>query len=186
VTVPIFFFASIAVALLVTLLWLLRQPAPKSIQKELRGKVEIEELFPLHCRCFPQIRQALSMRDEEFLSSRVSRQDLKKWRGERRAVLRQFLLGLGEDFIRLDRLARMVAALSPEISRAGETERVWLSVRFRILYRFVSLRLYTGWASLSQLTRLTEMVGSFAAQVEAGMAAFEKTSAPKLRADFSA
>ncbi len=116
-TLPIFFFAGIAVALLLTLVWLLRQPAPESVRKELRSKVEVEELFPLHCRHFPQIRQALSIRDEEFLRGRVSRQGLKKWRAERRAVLRQFLLGLGEDFVRLDRLARTVAALSPEVSR---------------------------------------------------------------------
>jgi hypothetical protein len=146
----------------------------------------VEELFPLHCRHFPQIQQALSMRDDEFLRGRVSRQELKKWRAERRAVLRQFLLGLGEDLVRLDRLARTVAAFSPEVSRARETERLWLSLRFRVLYRLVSVRLYTGWASLPQLTRLTEMVGSFAAQVEAGMAVLEETSASKLRADFSA
>jgi len=186
VTVQLFFFVGIAVALLLTLLWLLRQPAPKSIQKQLHGKVEIEELFPLHCRHFPQIRQALSIADEEFLRGRVQRDVLKKWRVERRNVLRQFLLGLGEDFVRLDRLARTVAALSPKVSRSRETERLWLSLRFRVLYRLVNLRLYTGWISLPQLTRLTEMVSSFAAQVEAGMAALEKTSASKLRADFSA
>ena len=185
-TVQFLFFAGIAIALLLTLLWLLRRPATKSVQKGLRAKVAIEELFPLHCRHFPQIRQVLSIGDEEFLRGRVSRQELKKWRAERRDVLRQFLLALGEDFVRLDRLARMVAALSPEISRAHETERVWLSLRFRVLYRLVNLRLYTGWSSLPQLTRLTEIVGSFAAQVEAGMTALEKTSASKLRADFSA
>ena len=185
-TVQLLFFAGIAVALLLTLFWLLRQPAPKSVQKELRGKVEIEELLPLHCRYFPQMRQALSTRDEEFLRGRVSPQELKKWRGERRDVLRRFLIGLGEDFARLDHLARTVAALSPEVSRARETERMWLSLRFRVLYRLVNLRLRAGWSSLPQLGRLTEMVGSFAAQVEAAMARIEKTAASKLRADFSA
>jgi hypothetical protein len=186
VTLQIYLFAGVAVALLLALFWLLRRPASKSVQTELRGKVAIEDLFPLHCRHFPQIRQALSIRDEEFLRGRVSPQELKKWRAERRDVLRQFLLGLGEDFLRLDRLARTVAALSPEVSRARETERLWLSLRFRVLYRLVNIGLYTSRSSLSQLTRLTEMVGSFAAQIEAAIAALEKTSASKLRADFSA
>ena len=185
-TPEVYFFAGIAVAILVPMFSLLRQPASKSVQKELRGKVAIEELLPLHCRHFPQIRQALSQRDDEFLRGRISRVELKKWRDERRNVLRQFLLGLGEDFVRLDRLAKTVAALSPEVSRAQEAERVWLSLRFRILYRLVGLRLFAGWPSLPQLARLTEMVGSFAARVEAAMAALEKTSASKLRADFSA
>lgn len=185
-TVQLLFFAGIAVALLLALFWLLRQPASKSVQKELRGKVEIEELLPLHCRHFPQMQQALSIRDEEFLRGRVSLRELKKWRAERRDVLRRFLLGLGEDFARLDRLARTVAALSPQVSRAHETERMWLGFRFRVLYGLVNLRLRAGWSSLPQLGRLTEMVGSFAAQVEAAMAALEKTSASKLRADFSA
>lgn len=185
-TLTLFFFAGIAIALLLALLWLLRQPAPKSARKELRGEARIEELFPLHCQHFPQIRQALSTQDEEFLRGRVSREELGKWRAERRAVLQQFLTGLGEDFDRLSQVARTVAALSPEVSRARETEQFWLGLRFRILHRLVSLRLYAGWVSLTQLARLTEMVGSLAARIEAGMAALEETSASKLRGDFSA
>ena len=166
----------IALALVVALVWLLHRPLSWAGTAELEGSLEPENLFPVHCRHFPQIRQALSRADMEFLRGRASGRTLREWRSERRNVLRQFLAGLGQDFARLDRLARTVAALSPEVSREREMERLWLSVRFLVIYRLVSLRLAAGVAPLPQVVRLTELVGSFAAQVETRMAALGQTA----------
>lgn len=168
-------FTAMALALLVALVWLLHRPSSWAGTTESERSLEPENLFPIHCRHFPQIRQALSEADGEFLRGRASGRTLREWRGERRDVLRQFLAGLGQDFARLDRLARTVAALSPEVSREREMERLWLSVRFLVMHRLVSLRLATGVAPLPQVVRLTELVGSFAAQVEARMAALDQT-----------
>ena len=168
-------FAVTALALVAALVWLLHRPSSWAGTAESEGSLELEDLFPLHCRHFRQIRQALSRADTEFLRGRASVRTLREWRSERRDVLRQFLAGLGQDFARLDRLARTVAALSPEVSREQEMERLWLSVRFLVIYRLVSLRLAAGFAPLPQVVRLTELVGSFAAQVEARMAALDQT-----------
>lgn len=162
-----------AVALLVALVWLLRRPSSWGGAYADQA-LEIENLFPLHCRHFPQVRQTLLEADTQFMRRRAPREMLRRWRAERREVLRQFLAGLGQDFERLDRLARAVAALSPEVSREREMERLWLSLRFLVMYRLVSLRLATGFAPLPQVARLTELVGTFASQMEARMAALER------------
>lgn len=161
----------VTVTLLVALVWLLRRPASRMGAAVSERTLELENLFPLHCRHFPQIRQALSGADAGFLRGRASRRALKEWRAERRHVLRHFLAGLGEDFERLDRLARTVAALSPEVNRKQEMERFWLSTQFLLLYRVVSLRLVAGFPRLPQVAHLTDLIGSLAAQVDERMAA---------------
>ncbi len=178
-------FAGGALALLLLLLWLALKPvSPPTPAAE--AKLQIEDLFPLHCRHFPQVRQALSSADLAYLKGRASQRILRQVRAERREVTRKFLAGLKEDFLRLDRLARTVAALSPEVSRAQEAERFWLGLRFRILYGFVRLRLEVGSVPVPQLGRLTDLVGSLATQIETAMAALGEASLADLRSSLSA
>ncbi len=178
-------FVVTALALLAALLWLLHKPSSWT-GAHCDDALEIENLVPLHCRHFPEVRQALSGADAEFMRQRAPRETLRRWRRERREVLRQFLAGLGQDFARVDRLARAVAALSPEVSREREMERLWLSLRFLVIYRLVSLQLATGFAPLPQVARLTELVGSVASQIETRMAALEQTAPSPVRPRFSA
>jgi hypothetical protein len=186
VTLGIFLFAALSLALLLALVYLLRKPAPSQSTPSPTGKIQIEELFPLHCRHFPQMRQVLFATDAEYVRRRCSRSAQRPWRAERRRILRRYLNGLGEDFVRLDRLHRTVTALSPDVARAREAEWFWLGLRFRLMYRLVELRLAFGWVAMPHLARLVEMVGSFAAEIEAGMAALEKSAISRLRIDFSA
>jgi HAMP domain-containing protein len=181
-----FLFVGVGLALLLTLLWLAGRPVAPPLTPTVEAKLEIEDLFTLHCRYFPQVRQALSPEDLAYLKERASPRIVRQVRAERREVVRRFLVGLKEDFSRLDRLARTVAALSPEISRAQEAERFWLGLRFRILYALVQLKLASGWVSLPQLGRLTELIGSLAAQMERAMAALEQASIEQLRSNLSA
>ena len=97
-----------------------------------------------HLRYFPQIRQALSAADSQYLMENAPPHVAKQALRERRAVARRFLKGLHEDFSNLARLGRIIAALSPEVSREQETERLILSLKFQILYTLVWLRLSTG------------------------------------------
>jgi len=177
-------FVGVALMLLLVLLWLAWTPVAPPPPVEPRLK--IEELFPLHCRHFPQVRQALSPADLAYLRGRASARILRQVRAERCEVTRKFLAGLKEDFSRLNRLAATVAALSPEISRAQEAERLRLILRFRILYGLVWLRLATGSISLPQLGRLTDLLGSLAAQIETAMVALAEASAEQLRSGLSA
>src|SRR4029077_1933516 len=125
---------TLALALAVLLLWLLR-PRPPSV--EVPGPAvdhAIEAALPVHYRFFPQIRQALSAVDNQYLLEvappHIARQVLR----ERRAVARSFLRGLHEDYSSLERLARMVASLSPVLSRQQEFERLLLGLKFRLLF----------------------------------------------------
>ncbi len=176
----------IALGLFGLLFWLLFRPLPQGRNAaEFAARLELEELFPLHCRHFPQIRRALSSEDEVFLQRRSSRRTYESWLANRRRAVRSFLAGLRQDFVRLEQLARAVAALSPQVNRAREMEQFWLSLRFRMLYRLVALRIQIGSIPLPEMTRLTQLVGSFAARIEAGIAALEESSVSNLRTTFS-
>ena len=123
-----------------------------------------------HYQYFPQIRQALSAADARYLKDHAPPEIARKALLERRKVARQFLQGLREDFSSLARLGRVIAALSPEISRKQETERLILTLKFQILYSLVQLRLYTGSVPLDQIAGLTGLVGRLAIRMDEAMA----------------
>jgi hypothetical protein len=88
---------------------------------------------------------------------------------ERRAIARRFLQGLLEDFSGLEQLARVVASLSPVLSRKQETERLLLGLRFRLLYSVVRWKLSLGEIPISEIERLTGLVGRLALRMEQAM-----------------
>ena len=89
---------------------------------------------------------------------------------ERRAVARGFLKGLHEDFSNLARLGRIIAALSPEVSREQEAERLVLTLKFQVQYCFVWFRLSAGKLPLKQLEHLTGLVERLATRMDKAMA----------------
>ncbi len=125
---------------------------------------------PKHYQYFPQIRSALSAEDKEFLIQHASPQVARQALRERRAVARGYLKGLREDFSDLARLGRIIAALSPEISRKQETQRLMLTLKFELLYALVMVRLSTGNLPIGQLENLTGIVGRLATRVDEAMA----------------
>jgi hypothetical protein len=183
-------FAVVALLLLAALLWLVREPAAPALPVSRRTaeaeKLQFEELFPLHCRHFPQIQQALSRGDAEFVEQRVGPEELRRWRRERRAVVRRFVAGLAEDYAKLARLARTVALLAPEVSRRRESELFWLGVRFRVLYALVRLRLALGAVPAGELERLADLMGGLARQMEAAIASLGEGSLRQVQSRFTA
>jgi hypothetical protein len=178
---------AIVIAFIAVVLWLLRSgrrerlpgPSPTEV-------LEMESVLPRHYRYFPQVRQALSLSDGEYLDRVAPRDVAQTAHRERRAVARQFLAGLREDFLNLERLGRMIAALSPAISSEQETERLILGLKFRLLYGRVWLRLSTGREPLEQLEQLTGLVGRLATRMEKAMTAVGALSAPGLNSTLSA
>jgi hypothetical protein len=177
---------SLAIAFFGVLLWLLRpwHRAPKAGPSSF--DIRAQSVLPRHYRYFPQVRQALSASDGEYLDRMAPRDVAQRVHRERRAVARQFLAGLHEDFSSLERLARMVAALSPVISSQQETERLILGLKFRLLYAWVWLRLSTGLEPLQQLEQLTGLVGRLATRMEQAMTAVSALSAPGLNSNLNA
>lgn len=160
----------LAVALFGAVLWLLRPGKPlaesahSSLDKEAIGT------RPSHFRYFAQIKQALSTSDQEYLQKIAQPGIARQVRRERRAVARNFLRGLREDFASLEQLGRMIAALSPVVSRKHETERLVQNLKFQLLYAIVWVNLSTGRMPLQQIEQLTGLVSRLALRMEQGMA----------------
>jgi len=177
---------SLGLVFALLLLWLLRPrrqsevPAAPAIDRAL----DID--FPKHYRYFPQIRQALSAGDDQYLREVAPPEVAQQVFRERRAVARKFLRGLHEDFSNLERLGRIVASLSPVVSRKQESEQILLGLQFRLLYGFVWLRLSSGRVPLGQIEHLTELIGRLALRMEQAMAQISALSAERLSREISA
>ena len=172
--------------LLVLVLLLARERADSRRAPEAAAALLSKGAFPIHCRHFPQVRQALSAADQQYLEQRASAPVRRQARRERRKVAQQFVTGIKEDFLRLDRVGRTVASLSPGVSRKLEFERLRLMLRFWMLYGLVRMQLAMGVSVVTELARLTELVGGLAAQTERAMAALEEASARRLQSGIRA
>jgi hypothetical protein len=165
------------------LLWLLIPRRGTSNASSVTFPTDVNDSLPgaKHYGYLPQILQALSVADSKYLrensSSNVARQAIH----ERRKVVRQFLQGLHEDFSNLARLGRIIAALSPEVSRQQETERLILSLKFQLVYALVWLRLSTGNVPVRQLQHLAGLVGRLAKRMDEAMAEISALSAGQVR-----
>jgi hypothetical protein len=164
------------------LLWLLipRHQSSRTDTSSVPSNVTDALPTARHYAYFPQIRQALSVADSNYLRENAPPHVAKQALRERRAVARRFLEGLHEDFSNLARLGRTIAALSPEVSREQETERLILSLKFQILYSLVWLRLSAGNLPLDQLEHLTGLVGRLATRMDAAMAQVSALSVGQL------
>jgi hypothetical protein len=169
----------LAIALCAILVWLLI-PRHKSSRTD-HASFHPDAIGALptarHYGYFPQVRQALSAADSQYLMETAPPHVAKQALRERRAVARRFLKGLHEDFSNLAKLGRMIAAMSPEVSREQETERLILSLKFQILYTLVWLRLSAGTLPLQQLEHLTGLVGRLATRMDEAMAKISALSA---------
>ncbi len=176
---------SLGLAFALLLLWLLRPRRQSGVAAAPTVDEALDSDFPKHSRYFPQIRQALSAGDDRYLREVTSPQVAQQVLRERRSVARNFLRGLREDYSSLERLARMVASLSPVVSRQQEYERILLGFQFRLLYGFVWLRLSTGRVPLGQIEQLTELIGRLALRMEQAMAQINALSAERLTREVS-
>jgi hypothetical protein len=172
----------LAVSLSGLLLWLLipRNQSSKTTATQIPSTVNEALAAAKHYGYFPQIRQALSVGDTEYLRETAPRHVAKQALRERREVALRFLEGLHEDFSNLARLGRVIAALSPEVSREQETERLILSLKFQTLYALVWLRLSSGSLPLEQLEHLTGLVGRLAVRMNEAIAEISAQSMGQL------
>lgn len=137
----------------------------------------IEELFPRHAWHFAQIRQLISETDFCYLAKRATPECRKRVQKEREQIIRQYVQALREDFNRLERLGRTIAALSPKVNQGTELERLWLSLRFRVVAQLVWLRMEMGFNYARPLEQLTKMIGGLAADTDALLTGLETLSA---------
>ena len=179
-SVSLFYMAAVAL-LLILLLWALRAP-----RRNTSGATDESALFGQsgrrHATYLPLIRQVLLPGDLAFVAARGFPELFHRMRKERRRVALSYLTALREDFTDLLRLAAVVAAMSPDLAPAQETERMWLNVQFEWRYQMLRLALYMGVFPQRRLDRLSSVVSELAVSMETAISEFGEraTMAAKL------
>jgi len=148
------------------LFWALRKKPEKPAKHR---PLEAVEVPGGHVIYMPQMRQALQRDDFSFLEERGSATLCREVKRQRTRVLLLYLDAMRHDFRRLLRLARVIAALSPEVAPAHEWERLLLSVRFTMNYALLRARLQLGMAALPQLSGLSQSVSELTMRIESAM-----------------
>lgn len=158
------FFAVALLALVALSLWATGRPFSSPRDPDVEG-----DSSQHHVTFFPQVRQAMAREDYAFLSSRGSRKLARRVRAERRAIALEYLFSLRQDFLRLWRLARVIAGLSSQVAAAQELARLHLVVGFLLRYELIRLGFVLGFAPLPELGSLNDLVGKLALRMEAAM-----------------
>jgi hypothetical protein len=163
----LFIFVPIVAVLLLLLAWAIRTP-----HRDLRGRFDLaslEESGRRHATYFALIKQASSPADIKFLIQKGSPEIARRVRKDRRRVALLYLAQLRDDFQRLLRVARAVAALSPAVGTRQELERFWLSLEFSWRYQMIRTGFYSGFLPVPQLNALSHMVSDLAVRMETSM-----------------
>jgi hypothetical protein len=172
-------FGTVAAVLLAALGWALRGPRRAS-----RGNFNLDSLEQpgrRHSTYFSLIRQASSHEDLEFLARRGHAKLRDRIYKERRKVVLLYLDHLRNDFERLAKIAKAVAALSPTVGIGQEFERVWLTAEFMARYYAIRLGFSYGFVPLAQLNLLSQMVSQLSIQMETSMKEFGERAALAVR-----
>jgi hypothetical protein len=152
------------VALLLLLVWALRGG------RQSRGASDrLEDDIESHVQYIPQIRQALSIEDRQYLLSKGGARLMKAVERDRRKAAGEFLDALQTEFHRLLRLASIVAALSPEVEPMQEFERLRLTAIFQCRLQLVRARLRVGNAPSRELRELSDVVSRLNVRMETAM-----------------
>jgi len=176
VTLSPIIFVALSAILIAVAIWVVVRPLQAESDLGPDPSAKIETLVARHCTHFAQMRQALATEDFDFIRRRLPKKDASRLRRERQRALQKFLDAIGEDFARLDRLARILASLSPKVERGEELERLRLELRFRILFRVARIRVLLGvGVGVPTLGQLADVVAGLSRQVEA-LSAWQQTA----------
>ena len=169
------FFVVLSAILLIVAGWVVLRPLRAEAELGPDPATKIETLVARHCTHFAQMRQAMATEDFDFIRRRLPKKDAARLRGERQRALQKYLDAIGEDFARLDRLARILTSLSPKVERRDEFERLRLELRFRILFRAARVRVRLGGGlGVPTLGHLADVVAGLSRQVET-LSAWQRT-----------
>ena len=156
-----------AVLMLLLLVWVLRDPRKQA--KPDSDPESSEEFGQRHVGYFSQVRQALAAEDFAFLASRGSPQLARRIRGERRKIALAYLACLRGDFLRLWRLARVIASMSPEVGVGQELARLRLGLIFSFRYEMIRVKIVFGLSPLPDLGSLSDVVSRLSIRLETAM-----------------
>jgi hypothetical protein len=167
VNLPLLFLFGFAVLLVILLAWALRDS-----HKLPQPNVDLgyaEDLDRRHVTYFPQVRQAMAAEDSAFLASRASQVLARRVRRERRKIALAYLACLRGDFLKLWRLARVIASMAPQLGVAQELERFQLGLAFSWHYEMIRMKFLLGFAPLPELGSLSGVVSRLSIRLETAM-----------------
>jgi hypothetical protein len=167
VTYPLLLLSGFGILLFVILAWVLRGPRKQGTCGA--ALPSVEESGQHHVAYFPQVRQALAGEDFAFLDSRGSRALTRQVRKERRKVALAYLACLRGDFLKLWRLARVIASMSQQVGMGQELERLQLGLAFSWRYEMIRVKFLLGFAPLPELGSLSEVISRMSIRLETAM-----------------
>lgn len=143
-----------AALVLLAFLWAISRTDRKDAEGSIARIGECEKRSIVY---WPQIQQALSGQDLEYVKRRAPR-CLPQLSRERRGVTFEYLRGLKGDFEQMLHLATAIAVLSPEVKAVHEWERLRLTAQFRTRYRIVQLCVLLRVGSMDGMHQLNDTV----------------------------
>jgi len=142
---------------------------------EVAARLPVDFLIPRRSGEFAEGQKSLvelesEIRQKGFLAS-------ERWSlvRERNKIASELVAALREDFYRLDHLMCALAAVSPEIDRQREAERLWLSLRFTVRYRLALLALSLGALPADSIPRLQVLIKGRARDLRTLLKAVDST-----------
>lgn len=142
------FFIAVPILLLMALLFLLS----KQSRKESSHGLTINDFLPVHHFQFDEADCRLAEYEDM----------LRTIQSARCGFALKYLAELRADFERVVYLLNRAAKFVPEITLAGESQRLWTCVKFRVEYRIIQLQIRLGVVPAGHLKALTARVGFLA------------------------
>lgn len=164
---PLLLMFGLGILLLLLLAWVLRDP--RKLAKLGADLSPAEDLDRRHVTYFPQVRQTMAAQDFAFLASRGSRSLTRRVRTERRKIALAYTACLRGDFLKLWRLARVIASMSPQVGASQELERFRLGLAFSWRYEMIRIKILFGFAPLPELGSLSDVVSRLSIRLETAM-----------------
>jgi hypothetical protein len=167
VSLPLLLLFGFAVLLALLLAWVLRDH--RKFSEPGGGLGAAEDMDRRHVTYFPQVRQTMAAQDFAFLASRGSRALTRRVRKERRKIALAYLACLRSDFLKLWRLARVIASMSTQVGASQELERFRLGLTFSWRYEMIRIKILFGFAPLPELGSLSDVVSRLSIRLETAM-----------------
>jgi hypothetical protein len=168
-------FALIFMVLLCLLLWALHYRFIASHKGDLSARLPVDFMIPRRPEEFKVARETLAKIQIEIEQRNISAAEKRRLLKARAALVRELLTAIHEDFVRLDHLLCAVAAVSPELSRQKEFERIWLSLRFGARYRMALFSISLGTLPARSIPRLQVLAKSRAENLHSLLSAVDST-----------
>jgi hypothetical protein len=177
---PIFLIVSML--LIVLVLWIALNHLPPRSTTEKDASLSVDLLLPTaYVQNSSEIERLLAQWNQERTRNIARGGFPRGLTSAQRRMLNDLLVGLKEDFSRLDRLMCAIAGLAPEVEGRQEMERLLLWFRFRLHYGLARLSLTIGRFSQPELTSICKLFDHLATRTQITLETLEQSSLRPLR-----